>query len=230
VRLADKVALVTGGTRGIGAVMARRFAEQGARVVLTGRSVDAGEQVAESIRSAGGDARFVRADLSVEADARSSIQAAVDAYGRLDLVNNAGPTDLLLAGKDKPLGVRHDLRLPPQRAVRARRRRRLGRGQGQGPGEDAGHVRAGRPGVRKTVLNTSATSPIDLMKISPVHRGNLMHVDRPWRSSDRGGRRRACPATGPRGTASGTPARAPTRATRGAALCAPRTARWSPSP
>lgn len=103
-RLREKVALITGGTRGIGAVMARRFAEQGARVVITGRSRDAGEEVAASIRAAGGEVRFVRADLSVEDDARASVAEAEATYGRLDvLVNNAGPTDLLLQGKDKPL-------------------------------------------------------------------------------------------------------------------------------
>ena len=90
-RLHDKVALITGGTRGIGAVMARRFAEQGARVVLTGRSKDLGEQVAMRIRADGGVARFVPGDLSVEDDVESVIASTIDAFGRLDvLVNNAG--------------------------------------------------------------------------------------------------------------------------------------------
>jgi meso-butanediol dehydrogenase/(S,S)-butanediol dehydrogenase/diacetyl reductase len=103
-RLQDKVAVVTGGTRGIGSVMARRFAEQGARVVLTGRSKNLGEQIAQSIRAAGGDARFVPGDLSIEKDVEAVIGATMETYGRLDvLVNNAGPTDLLMQGKDKPL-------------------------------------------------------------------------------------------------------------------------------
>lgn len=104
-RLAGKVALITGGTRGIGSRMARRFAEQGAKVVLTGRSKDLGLEVAESITAAGGEATFVRGDLAVEDDVRNVIATTVDTYGGLDvLVNNAGPTDLLMQGRDKPLG------------------------------------------------------------------------------------------------------------------------------
>jgi NAD(P)-dependent dehydrogenase (short-subunit alcohol dehydrogenase family) len=103
-RLHDKVAVVTGGTRGIGAVAARRFAEQGARVVLSGRSKDLGERVAGAIRDGGGDAIFVPADLSVEDEVRSLVAATIEHYGRIDvLLNNAGPTDLLMQGKDKPL-------------------------------------------------------------------------------------------------------------------------------
>jgi NAD(P)-dependent dehydrogenase (short-subunit alcohol dehydrogenase family) len=85
--------------------MARRFAEQGAKVVLTGRSTALGREIAESIGHAGGDAVFVPADLSIEDDVRRVVATTVDTYGRLDvLVNNAGPTDLLMQGRDKPLG------------------------------------------------------------------------------------------------------------------------------
>ncbi len=66
-RLAGKVAFISGSTRGIGRTMAEMFAAEGAQVVVTGRSVDKGEKVATRIRDAGGDATFVRLDVSDEA-------------------------------------------------------------------------------------------------------------------------------------------------------------------
>ncbi|MEA2673800.1 MAG: hypothetical protein QOI92_992 [Chloroflexota bacterium] len=106
-RLRDKTAFITGGTRGIGAVLCRRFAEQGARVVVTGRSVEKGERLVAEIVDAGGEAAFVAMDVSVEADVSAAIAAAHDRYGSIDvLVNNAGPTDLLFDGTEKPI---HDL-------------------------------------------------------------------------------------------------------------------------
>jgi NADP-dependent 3-hydroxy acid dehydrogenase YdfG len=63
-RLENKVALVTGATSGIGAVAAKAFAAKNARVVLSGRSLDRGEAVAGEIRQKGGDAVFIRADVT----------------------------------------------------------------------------------------------------------------------------------------------------------------------
>jgi NAD(P)-dependent dehydrogenase (short-subunit alcohol dehydrogenase family) len=86
--LDDKVAIVTGGTSGIGARTAELFAAQGARVVISGRRKDAGEAMA---RALGANASFLRADASVEADIEALIAYAVERHGRLDcLVNNAG--------------------------------------------------------------------------------------------------------------------------------------------
>jgi NAD(P)-dependent dehydrogenase (short-subunit alcohol dehydrogenase family) len=95
-RLADKVALITGSTRGIGRTMAEMFAEEGAKVVVSGRSADKGEKNVQRIRDAGGDATFVPLDVTDEASAQEAVAAAVEAYGPITtLINNAAPTALV---------------------------------------------------------------------------------------------------------------------------------------
>ena len=94
-RFAGQTAIVTGSTRGIGAGIAERLAAEGANVVVSGRSEDAGEAVVERIDEAtggdAGDAVFVRADMRDPEDVAALAEAAVAAYGSLDvLVNNAG--------------------------------------------------------------------------------------------------------------------------------------------
>jgi NAD(P)-dependent dehydrogenase (short-subunit alcohol dehydrogenase family) len=87
-RLEGKVAIVTGGTSGIGKRTVERFAEEGARVVIAGRREAEGNAIAEAI---GGDARFVRTDVSREADVEALIAKTIAAFGRLDVMfNNAG--------------------------------------------------------------------------------------------------------------------------------------------
>lgn len=87
-RLDGKVAVVTGGTSGIGAATAALFVSEGANVVLTGRSREKGEAVASSI---GDGAHYVHADVTSEADIERTISETVDRFGRLDvLFNNAG--------------------------------------------------------------------------------------------------------------------------------------------
>ncbi|MGH9766023.1 MAG: SDR family NAD(P)-dependent oxidoreductase [Blastocatellia bacterium] len=89
-RVKDKVAIVTGGAAGIGQAAAVLFAEEGARVVVADVDQEQGEQTAARIRSNGGEAIFVRCDVSKEEDARRLCDEALRAFGRIDiLVNNA---------------------------------------------------------------------------------------------------------------------------------------------
>jgi NAD(P)-dependent dehydrogenase (short-subunit alcohol dehydrogenase family) len=90
-RFNGKVVLVTGGTSGIGKATAIAFAQEGAKVVVSGRRAPEGERVADEIRAAGGDATFVRADVAKEADVKNLVEQTVAKYGRLDVAfNNAG--------------------------------------------------------------------------------------------------------------------------------------------
>ncbi|MDJ0753581.1 MAG: SDR family oxidoreductase [Ardenticatenaceae bacterium] len=90
-RFQDKVVVVTGSTKGIGVACAHEFANEGARVMVTGRTAALGEQVAADIRQAGGDAFFVPCDVSKKAQIDNLIAATVAHYGTIDVVvNNAG--------------------------------------------------------------------------------------------------------------------------------------------
>jgi NAD(P)-dependent dehydrogenase (short-subunit alcohol dehydrogenase family) len=90
-RLEGKVAIVTGAGQGIGAATARKMAEEGAKVVVSDINEATGAAVAEEIRSAGGEAAFLRADVSRVEDVKGLMAGVVDAFGRLDILhNNAG--------------------------------------------------------------------------------------------------------------------------------------------
>jgi NAD(P)-dependent dehydrogenase (short-subunit alcohol dehydrogenase family) len=90
-RLDDKVALISGGARGLGAAEARLFAREGARVVVGDVLDPDGAAVVEAIRSDGGEAVYVHLDVTVEAEWTVAVRTAEETYGRLDiLVNNAG--------------------------------------------------------------------------------------------------------------------------------------------
>ena len=89
--LQDKVALVTGGTSGIGRAMAIAYAKQRAKVVVVGRRIDEGEETVRLIEEAGGEAIFVQADVTKEADVKAMVDKTVNVFGRLDIAfNNAG--------------------------------------------------------------------------------------------------------------------------------------------
>jgi NAD(P)-dependent dehydrogenase (short-subunit alcohol dehydrogenase family) len=88
---AGKVVLITGGTSGIGKSTAIAFARAGGKVVLTGRREKEGAQVVAEIKKLGGDAAFVQADISKDADVKKMVDFTVDKFGRLDVAfNNAG--------------------------------------------------------------------------------------------------------------------------------------------
>ncbi|HLZ65831.1 MAG TPA: SDR family NAD(P)-dependent oxidoreductase [Aliidongia sp.] len=102
--LEGKVALVTGGTSGIGRASAVLFAKEGAKVALTGRRAEEGAAVVAEIKAAGGDAIFIQADLAKTESIPGVIAEVVSHYGRLDCAfNNAGisgggPLDTLTEG------------------------------------------------------------------------------------------------------------------------------------
>ncbi len=86
-----KVALVTGGAAGIGRATAQAFAQQGLQVVVADLDVAGGQACVEAIRSAGGQATFVRCDVTREADVKAMIEQTLASYGQLDYAfNNVG--------------------------------------------------------------------------------------------------------------------------------------------
>ncbi len=89
--VAGKVALVTGASAGIGRAAALKFAEEGAKVVVSDVNVEGGEETAAMIREKGGEAIFVKADVSDAGDVQALVARTVETYGRIDCAcNNAG--------------------------------------------------------------------------------------------------------------------------------------------
>lgn len=107
-RLAGEVALVTGSTAGLGKEVVRLFAAEGARTVITGRDPGRGEAVAAELVAAGGEAVFLQADLTDEAQARGLVHRAAERFGPVSiLVNNAVAPEVIAA--DRKL-----LEVPPE--------------------------------------------------------------------------------------------------------------------
>jgi NAD(P)-dependent dehydrogenase (short-subunit alcohol dehydrogenase family) len=88
--LAGRVAVITGGSSGIGKATSLAFAQAGARVVIAAREVQRGEEVAHEIHAVGGEAVFVRSDMSNAGDIEALVEITVEKYGRIDCAfNNA---------------------------------------------------------------------------------------------------------------------------------------------
>lgn len=87
-RLKNKIALVTGGSSGIGRAAAQLFAREGAKVVIADINVEGGEETLQTIREGGGEAQFFRTDISKAADVEALINEIIDIHGRLDCAYN----------------------------------------------------------------------------------------------------------------------------------------------
>ena len=94
-RLNDKVAIVTGGSGGIGQATSILFAEEGAKVVIADPNVAPGEKCAAQIRAAGGEAIFVKTDISNEGDCRRVCEEAAKVFGKLNVLINNGAAFVL---------------------------------------------------------------------------------------------------------------------------------------
>jgi 3-oxoacyl-[acyl-carrier protein] reductase len=135
-QLTDKIAIVTGGSRGIGRGIALELAKRGATVVVNNNSSpDGANEVVEKITTDGGKAMAFKADVSTEEGANGLVKAAIDAYGKLDiLVNNAGTTRdnliMLMKAEDFDTVIQTNLRstwLCSKAAVKSMMRKRYGR-------------------------------------------------------------------------------------------------------
>jgi meso-butanediol dehydrogenase / (S,S)-butanediol dehydrogenase / diacetyl reductase len=102
-RLAGRVALISGSTRGIGRSIAELFASEGAKVGVTGRTADRGQKVVQRIRESGGEAEYFSLDVTDESNVRDVVEAVAGQFGSLTtLINNAAPTAIIASGA-KPL-------------------------------------------------------------------------------------------------------------------------------
>ncbi len=103
-KLDGRVAIITGGNSGIGKATAILFAQEGAKVVVAGRNSSRGREVVDEIRKKGGDAVFVRTDVSKSEDVKNLVEKTVSRYGRIDvLFNNAAlsPVGTVLTTSEK---------------------------------------------------------------------------------------------------------------------------------
>jgi len=183
-RHAGKVAVVTGGSRGIGRAIALMLAAEGAKVMICSRRQEAAEMVASEIRSAGGGGAAVRADIARRADVEALIAGCGERFGRLDiLVNNAAITKdaLVLRMKDEDWDDVLDVNLKgafftTRAALRPMLKQKSGRivnissvvGMLGNPGQ-ANYVaaKAGLDGFTRTVAREVASRAITVNAVAP---------------------------------------------------------------
>lgn len=183
--LADRVAIVTGSSRGIGRAIALRLARGGAKVVINYRgSESAANEVVNEIVAGGGKAIAVQADVSQAAEAQALIESAKEAYGRVDiLVNNAGTTrdTLLMRMTEEDWDVVLDTNLKGsfnciKAAARQMMRQRYGRivnitsvaGIAGNPGQaNYASAKAGLIGLTKTVAKELGSRGITCNAVAP---------------------------------------------------------------
>lgn len=90
-KLSGKVAIVTGGSSGIGKAISLAYAKEGAKIVVAARNAERSQAVVDEIKKNGGDALFIQTDVLVESDIKALVEKTVAQYGQIDiLVNNAG--------------------------------------------------------------------------------------------------------------------------------------------
>lgn len=181
----DRVAVVTGGSRGIGRAIALELGKHGASVVVNyQKNADAASAVVTAVLEAGGKAIAVQADVSQEHDANALIKAAIDTYGKIDiLVNNAGVTRdnviMLMGADDFDTVMSTNLRsawLCSKAAVRAMMRKRYGRVvnitsisgiMGNGGQTNYSASKAGLIGLTKALAREVASRSITVNAVAP---------------------------------------------------------------
>lgn len=183
--LTDRIAVVTGASRGIGRGIALELAKRGATVVVNYQSsAGAAEEVVNAITADGGKAMAFQADVSQEEGANAVIKAAIDAYGRIDiLINNAGTTRdnviMMMGVDDFDTVINTNLRsawLCSKAAVRAMMRKRYGRIvnissisgiMGNGGQTNYSASKAGMIGLTKALAREVAARNITVNAVAP---------------------------------------------------------------
>lgn len=183
--LTDRIAVVTGASRGIGRGIALELAKRGATVVVNYQSsAGAAEEVVNAITADGGKAMAFQADVSQEEGANAVIKAAIDAYGKIDiLINNAGTTRdnviMMMGADDFDTVINTNLRsawLCSKAAVRAMMRKRYGRIvnissisgiMGNGGQTNYSASKAGMIGLTKALAREVAARNITVNAVAP---------------------------------------------------------------
>lgn len=169
--LTGKVAVITGGTSGIGARAAEVFISEGARVVIAGRRRERGEKLASAL---GDHASFVRTDVSIEADVERMIAHAVDRFGRVDcLINNAGRSSQFAAIPDVDLEQFDAVMAVHLRAVLAAMKHaaRVMAAQGSGSIINVASVNGTRAGLGGHYYSAAKAASIHLTRCAAVELG-----------------------------------------------------------